>query len=315
MEPWSVAIAGAGRGEIWAQRSAEFFSFKYAFVADALLASSLVGLTCGVVGTFLVLRRLSLLGDAASHAALPGLCLAFLATGGLGVGALMFGALGAAFAAAILVGVFSRGPRTRQDAAIGIVLSSFFGLGSVLLSYIQRAATTSYAGLDALLLGNVAGISPEQLLAIKLTAGALLGGVVLFWRPLSLSTFDEGFARHVGVPVRLVHYALLGAMALCVVVSAQAVGVVLVCAMLIIPAQAALFVSKRLSVVAALAGLIGVLSGMGGAYLSYIQEGLATGPAMVLLAAAIFLGCMVFGPNQGLLSSWRARRGGHDVRV
>lgn len=302
-----LAISNQGLWARWAARSVEFFSFKYGFVADALLASVTVGVMCGLVGTFLVLRRLSLLGDAAGHSALPGLCVAFIVTGSLGASALMFGALGSALLASLVVGWISRGPRSRPDAAIGIVLSGFFGLGTLLLSYIQRTATTSYAGLDSLLLGNVAGISPGQLHLLLAVAGALIAALVVFWRPLVLSTFDEGFARGLGVPVRAIHYGLLMAMALSVVVSIQAVGVVLISAMLIIPGSAALFLSRRLPLVAAWAALIGGVSGMAGAYLSYIQEGLATGPAMVLVASALFLLAMVFGPRRGVLVSLRSR--------
>ena len=276
-------------------RSLEFFSLKYAFVLDALLASVLVGATCGALGVFLVLRRLSMLGDAAGHAALPGLCGAFIVTGSLAPGGLLIGALASCLASTVCVGLISRGARARPDAAIGIVLSVFFGAGVVLLSWIQRHAVTQYAGLDAMLLGNAAGIERGQLYWIAALSGAVLLGLALAWRPLALASFDPGFARVAGVPVRALHYGLLCALALCVILSVQAVGVILVSAMLIIPACAALALSTRLASCVMIACGIGVLSGVLGAWASYIQEGLATGPAMVLIATGFFAAATLYG--------------------
>lgn len=299
-------------------RAFEFFSFKYQFVTLALIASIVVGALCGLVGTFLVLRRLSLLGDAAGHSTLPGLAIAFLVVGSLSTGALMVGALISSFLSALAVGLFSSGPRSRPDAAIGIVLSVFFGVGIVLLSYIQRVATTSYAGLDSMLLGNVAGITTGQLVALMVTAVVLAGATLLFYRPLSLATFDPGFARSIGVPVRLVHYALLGALACSVVVSVQAVGVVLVSAMLIIPGSSALFWARRLPIVLGVSVTFGAISGMLGALISYVFEGVSTGPAMVLVASTFFILSLLLGPRQGVLatlrkSGYNGRRGGEYV--
>ena len=294
--------------EQWGARSAEFFAFKYDFVLNAVLASMTVGALCGLVGTFLVLKGMSLLGDAAGHSALPGLCIAFLVTGTLDFGGLFVGAIAAALLSALTVGVISRGPRARPDAAIGIVLSVFFGVGIVLLSWIQRVATTSYAGLDSMLLGNVAGITPAQLYTLFGVTAVFALAALVFHRPLTLAIFDETFARSVGVPTGVVHYGLLLALALSVVVSVQAVGVVLVSAMLIIPASAGVFVSKRLPGVIACAMTIGAGSGFVGAYVSTIQEGVATGPAMVLTASLAFGLCLVFGPRQGLLARRASKR-------
>lgn len=292
----------------WGARSVEFFSFKYDFVFDALVASMIVGSLCGMVGSFLVLKGMSLLGDAAGHSSLPGLCVAFLLTGSLSFHGLFIGAIVAAFLSALFVGAISRGPRTRPDAAIGIVLSVFFGLGIVLLSYIQRTATTSYAGLDSLLLGNVAGITSAQLYTLMVVAVVLSAMTALFFRPIAMAIFDETFAASVGIPTRFVHYGLIVSLAVSVVVSLQAVGVVLVSAMLIIPASAGLFLSRRLIGVMTSAMVIGALSGMAGAYFSYIQEGIATGPAMVLVASVLFGLCMVFGPRQGIIARARKKR-------
>ena len=311
MTPWPSLPAPLTLLLPWSEyqtRTLEFFTFKYAFVFDALVASVCVGAVCGAVGTFLVLRRLSLLGDAAGHAALPGLCVAFALTGSLAPLGLLLGALGSSLLASLSVGVLSRGARSRPDAAIGIVLSVFFGAGVVLLSWIQRTATTQYAGLNSMLLGNVAGIEPDQLhLILGLSLGLALA-LLIWFRPLAISTFDEEFARSLGLPTRLIHYALLGALALAVIISVQAVGVILVSAMLIIPASTAMFLTKRLGFAVLLSAALGALAGVLGAWISYIQEGVATGPAMVLVASCGFGLAYVFGPRQGWIHRARARQ-------
>jgi ABC-type Mn2+/Zn2+ transport system permease subunit len=271
----------------WAARAQEFMTLRYAFARDALIASVLVGALCGLVGPLLVLRRLSMLGDAAGHATLPGVAAAFLIVGAVSPAPLMLGALVAVAIAGALVSVLSAGTRVRPDAAIGIVLSVAFGLGAVLLSVIERGAAP-HAGLGDLLLGNPAGVTPGQLAALGVAALMLAGAMALGWRWLVLSTFDEGFARTSGVPVDAVRAAFVVALSVVVVVSVQSVGVVLVAAMLILPPSAALLLARRLSHVCALSMLIGAVCGAGGALMSYVQAGVATGPAMVLVGAAIF---------------------------
>ncbi len=291
-----------------AERLGQLFSLEHAFALDALFAALLVGVVCGMVGTFLVLRGLSLLGDAVGHATLPGVVGAFLVTGGKAAIALLVGALLSGAAAAAAVAGLSRGPRTRPDAAIGIVLTAFFGLGVILLTIAQGSPTGAQAGLDTYLFGNAAGIDRAQLWRLVAMSGVLIATLVAFWRPLALSTFDESFARSVGVPVRALHVGLLVALAATVVVSMEAVGVVLVAAMLIIPPTTALYLSSRLSVVATLSGLLGGVAGALGATLSYVLEGVATGPAMVLFAGLFFALAAVFGPRQGALWTSIRRR-------
>ncbi|MFP4598704.1 MAG: metal ABC transporter permease [Persicimonas sp.] len=281
-------------------RAVEFFGFEYEFAINALLSSMLVGALCAVVGAFLVLRGMSLLGDATGHATLPGVCAAFLVVGAKDVGPMLAGALAAGFLAALLVGFLSRGRRSRPDAAIGVVLSVFFGIGIVMLSYIQNSPTAAQSGLQSFLFGNAAGVSREQLWLLAAVAAVLLVGVALAYRALTITVFDPTFARSIGVPTGLVHYGLLAALALAVVVSIQAVGVVLVSAMLIIPPSAALFLSARLPRVLVISGFLGLVSGAVGAFGSYVWEGVATGPAMVLVAGTLFVIALVFGPR-GLL--------------
>ena len=304
----AIQVVAAVSGQELGRRALEFFSFRYDFMIDSLAGAALVGVLCAVVGTFLVLRGLSLIGDATGHATLPGVCVAFALVGEKIMSALLLGALVAGLAASWLVGALSRGPRSRPDAALGIVLSVFFGLGVVLLSYIQNDPGASQAGLNSFLFGNLAAVSRGQVLALGGATAACLALCAVFYRPLVLSTFDPTFAQSLGVPVAWVRYGLLGALAGSVVLSIQAVGVVLVSAMLIIPPSAALFLSKRLGVVLVWSAAIGVLSGAIGAFLSYLLEGMSAGPSMVLVAAALFVLAMLLGPRGGLLRSKQGPR-------
>jgi manganese transport system permease protein len=293
---------------LYGQRAMEFFAFRYGFVLDALGAAIVVGVLCAVVGTFMVLRGYSLLGDAVGHATLPGVCGAFLMVGAKSMGALLVGALVSGALGAFAVGVLSRGPRTRPDAAVGIVLSVFFGLGIVLLSYIQASPTGAQAGLSTFLFGNAAGVSREQLFGLVAIASLMISMVIVFYRPLMLAVFDEGYARSLGMRTDLVIAGLLAALAICVVISIQAVGVILVAAMLIIPPSTALFLSSRLPRVLGWSAVLGALSGALGVFFSFLFEGVATGPAMVLVATVWFLLALVFGPRGGLVRDvWRRR--------
>ncbi len=284
------------------ERTSEFWSMQYEFVAWALASSVAVGLLCGLVGTFLVLRGMSLLGDATGHATLPGVCIGFLVAGGQKVmGWLLAGALLTGLLATWLVGFLSRRPRTRPDAAIGTVLSVFFGAGIVLLSYIQASPTGAQTGLNDFLFGNAAAVSPGHALGVMTLALVAVIAVFSFRRVLSVAIFDRVFAESVGIPVSWVDYGLLGTLGLAVVASIQAVGVVLVSAMLIIPGATAILVTSRLGHSLTLSAVLGALSGVTGTWLSFVFEGVGTGPAMTLVAAFFFVMALIFSPRMGLL--------------
>lgn len=271
-------------------RTYSFFSLEYAFATHALIASILIGMVCGTVGVFLVLKRLSLLGDATGHATLPGVCLGFMAAGGLkSMGPIFFGAVISGFLAAYFIGIISRGRRVRSDAAIGIVLTSFFGFGVVLLSYLQSSPTGEQSGLNAFLFGNVAGISEQRLYWIGAMSVAIIVVMVAFYRWLEISTFDENFSATLGVPIAWVHNALLALLSTAVVVSIESVGVVLVSAMLIIPASTALLFSKQLKYAMVISAILGAIAGVSGALLSHLFEGVSTGPAMAVVSGGVFL--------------------------
>lgn len=293
----------------FAERTEQFWSMEYDFVAWALGSSVAVGLLCGLVGCFLVLRGMSLLGDATGHATLPGVCIGFLIAGSQKtMGWLLSGALVTGLLAAWLVGFISRRPRTRPDAAIGAVLSVFFGAGIVLLSYIQSSPTGAQSGLGDFLFGNAAAVSPTHTVTIWILALVLIVAVLIFRRVISVVIFDRVFAESTAVRAAWVDYGLLGALGLAVVASIQAVGVVLVSAMLIIPGASAVLLSARLERCLVISALLGAVSGLLGTWLSFVFEGVGTGPAMTLVASMFFGLALFFSPRMGLLSLALRRR-------
>lgn len=275
---------------LYGPRLVDFLSMRHAFAVDATLACMAIGGLCGLVGTFMVLRGLALVGDAAGHATLPGICLGFLVAGSKAIGALLVGAATSAATAVAAIAWIERGPRSRPDAALGTVLSVSFGFGVVLLSIVQRSPTGAQSGLNQFLYGSAAAVTRGQLWEIAVVT-ALLGGAVVAWfRPLALFCFDPTYARAVGLPTKRMQAGLLAGLTVAVVVGIQAVGVVLVAAMLILPPSTARLLTRRLSAMAAWGAAFGASAGFVGAAASYVFDGLATGPTMVLVAAATF-GC------------------------
>jgi len=273
-------------------------------VRNALLGALLLGTLSGVLGTFAVLREQSLLGDALSHAALPGICIGFLVAGSRQLWPLALGALAAGAVASWCVLLLVRYSRLKSDASMGVVLSTFFAGGTVLLTYIQNHQLPGQAGLDSFLFGQAAGLLPSDLWVMGAVAAVGLGLVILFWKEFKLLTFDPGFARSLGWPVRLLEGLLTSMIALAVVVGLQMVGVVLMVAMIIAPATAARQWARRLETMVILAALIGAMSGAAGTLISLVRPGLATGPLIVLTATGFVLVSLLIAPQRGLI--WRA---------
>ena len=267
--------------------------------------AAVLGATGGVLGSFAVLRRQSLLGDVLAHAALPGLCIGFL-IGGRALPALMAGALVAGGLAALSVLVIGRFTRLKPDAAMGIVLSVFFAGGVVLLSHVQAAGGAGAAGLSAFLFGQAAAMLVADVQAMALVGVGAVGLVGACWPWVKLVCFDPVYARALGVPVAAVEALLTLLMAMAIVVGLQMVGVVLMTAMLIAPAVAARVWVTRLLPMAALAAAFGVVSGVSGAVISSGARGLATGPVVVLIATALAVVSLALAPGRGVL--WRALR-------
>src|SRR5688500_5880792 len=288
----------------------------------------LLGVTCGLLGCFIVLRRQSLLGDAIGHAVLPGVCMGFLVAGARSTPALLLGALIAGLLAAGLIGLLQRTTQLKTGECMGVVFTGFYGLGIVLLKYIQNlqgretfvtrimrffglpgaTINTGQSGLDKFLFGQITSINATDLAYMGGTALVAIAVVVIFWRKLAVTTFDEGFAFSVGLPVRRIHYLLTALVTVAIVISIQAVGVVLVAAMLVTPAATAYLLTDRLHRMVMLAAAFGAAAGVLGAFVSLLGKDLPTGSLMVLGASLLFAGAFLLSPRHGLLPRlWRLR--------
>lgn len=274
--------------------------------------AAILGAAAGVVGTFALLRRQSLYGDVLAHAALPGLCLGFIAAGARWLPALMAGAALTGAAAAFAALALARFTRLKPDAAQGVVLASFFAFGIVLLSYLQGRGAAGQAGLAAFLFGQAAGMLRADL---WLTGGLALAAVALvaaFWKEAKLVAFDPTYAAASGLPVAAIEIGLTLLVAVAVLVGLQLVGVVLITALIVAPAAAARQWTDRLGTMVVLAALFGALAGVTGAVVSATARGLATGPLIVLAASVLVALSLLAAPRRGLfwqtLAARRARR-------
>ncbi len=285
-----------------AEQALRFIRLTDPAVRLGLSGAVLLGLSCGLLGAFIVLRRLSLMGDVLGHSVLPGVAIGFLITGTKAPGPIFAGALTAGVASSALMSVIVRHSRIKQDAAMGIVLSGFFGLGIVLLTRIQKLPFGNQSGLDKFLFGQAAAMGADDIRWMSVMTALSVALVLLFYKQFAVTSFDEPFARSMGIPVRFFHYLLMALLTVATVISIQAVGVVLVSAMLIIPAAAAYLLTDRLPLMLALSALFGVLSGVLGAFISFLGPSLPTGPFMVVAGATLFTTAYVFSPRYGVLT-------------
>jgi manganese/zinc/iron transport system permease protein len=270
--------------------------------------SAILGATSGALGSFAVLRRQSLLGDALSHAALPGIALAFLVTGTRASLPLLVGAALAGWLATVVVGQIVRRSRIPYDAALGLVLAVFFGLGLVLLTHIQKLPNAAQAGLDSFLFGQAAALLTGDVAVTAGLAVASLVLLILFWKELKLLAFDPDFGAALGLKMARADALLVGLLVVAVVVGLQTVGVVLMSAMLVAPGAAARQWSDRLGPMVVVAAAIGGASGAVGAVLSSLVPHLPTGPTIVLALTTVVVVSVVAAPRRGLL--WRVVRVG-----
>ncbi|MGS2745016.1 iron chelate uptake ABC transporter family permease subunit [Halomonas sp. LS-001] len=268
---------------------------------NVVIGASLLGLISGPLGCFAVLRRQSLLGDAISHAALPGVCLSFIITGSRDIGGVIIGSLVTGSLAALTMLLLTRKSRLKTDAALGICLSIFFAIGIVLLTYIQGTNNASQGGLEAFLFGQAAATLRSDLWIMGSITLVTLTLLAVFWKQAKLVTFDTQFARTLGMPTTAIEAVLTCMVALAVVVGLQMVGVILMAAMIVAPAAAARQWSRHLGGMLVIAAGIGIVSGVSGATISTLSRGLATGPLVILTATAIVLISLALAPGRGLL--------------
>jgi ABC-type Mn2+/Zn2+ transport system permease subunit/Mn-dependent DtxR family transcriptional regulator len=291
-----------------AGRAVRFFTFQDPSLRFALLGSLLLGVCCGLMGSFLVVRKLALMGDALSHAVLPGVALGFLWNMTKDPVAIFVGATAAGLLGAGTVQWIRNTTKHKEDAALGFVLASFFGVGICLLTMIQNTPGGSKSGLDKFLFGQAAAMGREDVLLLAFVALLVLGTVLIFYKEFLLASFDNGFARSIGMPVKILHYGLMLLLAFAIVSALQAVGVVLVSAMLVIPPAAAYLLTDRFGRMLVLSAVFGLFAGGMGSFFSFVGRNLPTGPFMVLAAAAVFVAAFLLAPRYGLIPRWWRHR-------
>lgn len=271
-----------------------FEPLQYGFMQRSLVVAIVVGIICAVVGSYLMVQRLALLGDAISHSVLPGLAIAYFLGANIFLGAFIAGII-----STILINIISTRSNIKEDTAMGIVFSAFFALGITLITVVPK---DNKIDLNHFLFGNILAVDQTEVRDTLIIAGIVLTVVFLFYKELLFYTFDKLGAQAVGLPVGLLDLGLMTLIGLTIVASLKAVGVVLVLSLLITPAATAYLLVNRLHLVMLLGVIIGVISSITGMYLSYYYN-LPSGPAIVLVASAIFLVAFLFSPNQGLLTN------------
>lgn len=271
------------------------------------LGVGVLGIVGGALGSFAMLRRQSLLGDAMSHAALPGVVLAFMLTGSKAPVVLLLGAALAGLVSTLVMIGINRYTRIKEDSALGIILSVFFGFGLLLLTFLQRNPDARQAGLNKFLFGQAATLLVGDVIVMALFGGLALFLMLLFWKEFKLLTFDRDFGASLGYPMILLEILVTILLVIAIVIGLQAVGVVLMSAMVVAPAAAARQWTNRLGMMVLLAALFGALAGVSGALISSTGAGLSTGPVIVLCVSAIVVVSLLLAPNRGLLWQWMMR--------
>lgn len=265
------------------------------------LGTAILGASCGMLGSFAVLRKQSLLGDAISHAALPGIALAFILLGTKNAIAILLGALVSGLVGTFWIRGMIKNTRLKSDTALGLVLSIFFGVGMLLLTYIQKQPNANQAGLDKYLFGQAATLLISDVWLLG--SVTLISFIVLlfFWKELKLLLFDEDYTKTLGFNVKFLDVLITSFIVLAIVLGLQTVGVVLMSAMLLAPAAAARQWTNKLWVMVFLAAIFGAFSGVLGTAISGSVKGLSTGPVIVLVASCFVVVSFIFSPERGIL--------------
>jgi manganese/zinc/iron transport system permease protein len=286
---------------VWAQ-TLRLLSFSDANVRYVLAGMMLLGLAGGVLGSFTLLRKRALIGDALAHAALPGIGIAFLLTGTKTVGVLLAGAYAAGVLGILALMAIRRYSRVKEDSALAIVLTVFFGVGIVILTYIQKTGKASQSGLDKFLFGQSASLIGGEVLLIGAAAVILVAASILLYKEFKLLCFDPGYASALGFSAAWLDIILMALAVGAVVIGLQAVGVVLMAALLIIPPVTARLWTNKLGVMVVSAGVLGAISGALGSYLSFLAPKMPSGPLTVLAATSVFAVSLFIAPERGLIS-------------
>lgn len=287
----------------------EFFSFQDANVIYVVLGTVLLAAASAIVGSFTFLKKKSLAGDAVAHAVLPGICLAFMFAGNKNPFALIVGSFITGWLSLICIDFITSKTKLKEDTAIGLVLSVFFGVGILLLTSIQHSGNAEQSGLEGFIFGKAAALVGTDIVIFATLALILVTTVLLCFKELTLIAFDVSFAKAIGFPVRGLELLLTTLTVMAVVVGIQAVGVVLMAAMLITPAAAARFWTDKLKVMVFLAALLGGISAVGGSLVSYLFVNMPTGAWIVLILSLLAVASFLFAPQKGIVArSLRQRR-------
>jgi ABC-type Mn2+/Zn2+ transport system permease subunit/Mn-dependent DtxR family transcriptional regulator len=280
-------------------------TFQQEWAIRALIAGVLVGLMCGLLGSFIVLRNMSLVGDALAHAILPGIVVSFVLVG-YNVFGFFLGAVGAGLLTAFAITWIQQKGGTKNDAAIGIAFTAMFSLGVIGISQVSKQEGV-HLDLKDFLFGNILGVSNVDLQLTATITLIIILGIIFFYRPLFATTFQPVIAQTMGISVEKVHYLLMLMLSFAVVASLQSVGVILVVSMLITPASTALLIEDRLEKVIVLSGVLGIISAVSGLILAIVLD-TTPGPAIALTATFIYLIALLLAPKRGLIRKWNNRR-------
>ena len=266
---------------------------QYSFMQRSLVMAIIVGIICAVVGSYLMVQRLALLGDAISHSVLPGLAIAYIVGANIFLGAFIAGLL-----STVCINLIRTRSNIKEDTAMGIVFSAFFALGITLITVIQK---DNKIDLNHFLFGNILGVTASDVRDTLIIGAIVIAMVILLYKELLFYTFDKLGAQAVGLPVNLLDLGLMMLIGLTIVASLKAVGVVLVLSLLITPAATAYLLVTRLHQVMFLGVGIGIVSSISGMYFSYYFN-LPSGPAIVLVTSGLFVIALLFSPTQGIFT-------------
>lgn len=266
---------------------------QYGFMQRSLMIAIMVGIICALVGTYLMVRRMALLGDAIAHSVLPGLAIAFWLGFNIFIGAFIAGVS----STIVVTWIRTKSP-VKEDAAMGIVFSAFFAAGVTLISLIQK---DNKIDLNHFLFGNILGVTASEVRETAIVGLIVIAAVILLYKELLFYSFDPLGAQAAGLPVQWLDFGLMVAIALTVVASLKVVGVILVLSLLITPGATAYLLVPRLHQVMLLGAVIGVISSVSGMYLSYFYN-VPSGPAIVMVVSSFFLFALLFSPRHGVLT-------------
>lgn len=283
--------------------------FQYEFIQRALIASLMVGISCGLIGTYIMLRRLSLIGDALAHAVLPGVVIGFMVAGKSPL-SLFTGALTAGILTSVLISFVERNSKIKEDTSIGIIFTGAFALGILLVSQLKQV----HIDLSSYLFGDVLGVSDSDIIMSSIITVFIILSVILFYKQLLVTSFDPTMAYIIGISTAVVHYFLMTLLSMSIVAGLQSVGVILIIAMLITPPATAFLITDKLKKLLILSCLFGVLSSVIGLYLSY-HLNFASGASIVLVSVFFFALAFLFSPKEGIVMKSIRRRKNSKVNL